>query len=499
MAIYDLVAPARGRRLRLAYLEASLAGRGGAERPAPTRPARDVIAAAPVTGALRASSTATGLGLAHARSPVASSCARASEAPLPKPHGLLPWSPACTLDGRTGVRIEDISFTSTRPPAGSTGSRASRARCRSSGERGGVPGARIDASGPPGPGSGNPPVCYASVAPSRSAAPAPALIPQPAPREPSMISTGELHKGRRPSSSTADLWQILDYHPQSRWAGRLRPGPDQAQEREEGRRSSRSPSRPAERCRGRSWTGARSSSMYLRWRRLPLHGDGDVRAVSTSTRTSSRVAVNYMKDGMTLDRISYDGRPRRGAPDHGRSRRRRDGPGFAGDTATGARKPANDGIGPGRPVPLFVTEGDHDPRRHAHRRVPDPPVAAGRASRPRRARSCPTASRPTGAPGVGRARPRDAAGRSIAPRPPGRCVRASDSRRHRGHPRGSATAVREDPRLCEPLGRGRGWPRDGQLGRPCLLHPSRRQEPAGLRLLREDRQASAFEPQSGMR
>jgi elongation factor P len=66
-----------------------------------------------------------------------------------------------------------------------------------------------------------------------------------------------------------------------------------------------------------------------------------------------------MKDGMTLDRISYEGETLGVelpitvdlvvvATD----------PGFAGDTATGARKPATTETGLIVSVPLFVTEGD---------------------------------------------------------------------------------------------------------------------------------------------
>ena len=47
-------------------------------------------------------------------------------------------------------------------------------------------------------------------------------------------------------------------------------------------------------------------------------------------------------------------------------------PGFAGDTQTGARKPATTETGLVVTVPIFVERGRHDPRRHAHRGVPDP-------------------------------------------------------------------------------------------------------------------------------
>ena len=47
-------------------------------------------------------------------------------------------------------------------------------------------------------------------------------------------------------------------------------------------------------------------------------------------------------------------------------------PGFAGDTQTGARKPATTETGLVVQVPIFVERGRHDPRRHPDRRIPDP-------------------------------------------------------------------------------------------------------------------------------
>ncbi|HZL14922.1 MAG TPA: elongation factor P, partial [Verrucomicrobiae bacterium] len=70
-------------------------------------------------------------------------------------------------------------------------------------------------------------------------------------------------------------------------------------------------------------------------------------------------AVNYMKDGMTLDRISYDGETLGvELPITVDLVVVETDPGFAGDTATGARKPATTESGLVVQVPLFVTEGD---------------------------------------------------------------------------------------------------------------------------------------------
>jgi len=70
-------------------------------------------------------------------------------------------------------------------------------------------------------------------------------------------------------------------------------------------------------------------------------------------------AVNYMKDGMTLDRISHEGETLGvELPITVDLVVVETDPGFAGDTATGARKPATTESGLIVAVPLFVTEGD---------------------------------------------------------------------------------------------------------------------------------------------
>jgi elongation factor P len=70
-------------------------------------------------------------------------------------------------------------------------------------------------------------------------------------------------------------------------------------------------------------------------------------------------AVNYLKDGMTLDRTAYQGETL-GVElpitvDLAVSQTE---PGFAGDTAQGARKSATLETGLVVQVPLFVVEGD---------------------------------------------------------------------------------------------------------------------------------------------
>jgi elongation factor P len=66
-------------------------------------------------------------------------------------------------------------------------------------------------------------------------------------------------------------------------------------------------------------------------------------------------ATSYMKDGMTLDRTSYQGETIGVTVDLLVAQTE---PGFAGDTAQGARKGATTETGLVVQVPLFVNEGD---------------------------------------------------------------------------------------------------------------------------------------------
>ena len=69
--------------------------------------------------------------------------------------------------------------------------------------------------------------------------------------------------------------------------------------------------------------------------------------------------MNYLKDGMQLDRTSYEGETIGiELPITVDLMVAETEPGFAGDTATGARKPATIETGLVVQVPLFVDEGD---------------------------------------------------------------------------------------------------------------------------------------------
>jgi Xaa-Pro aminopeptidase len=102
LAIHDLVA--RAQAATIAYLEASLAAGAEPNGRAADAAARDVIAAAGHSEHF-GHGTGHGIGLATHEAPSLSRAA--SEAPLPSPT-VFSVEPGVYLDGRTGVRIEDL-------------------------------------------------------------------------------------------------------------------------------------------------------------------------------------------------------------------------------------------------------------------------------------------------------------------------------------------------------------------------------------------------------
>ena len=93
-------------------------------------------------------------------------------------------------------------------------------------------------------------------------------------------------------------------------------------------------------------------------------------------------AVGYIVDGMTLDRTTYQGETIGvELPISVEMLVTHTEPGFAGDTQSGARKPATMPTGLVVQVPDLRERGRHHPRRHAHRRIPDARLA--RAPGPR--------------------------------------------------------------------------------------------------------------------
>jgi len=170
-----------------------------------------------------------------------------------------------------------------------------------------------------------------------------------------MISTGELRKGVV-IELDGDLWQILDYH-------HIKMGRGSAQVRIKLKNVKKGSTVEKSFQAGEKWPRAQLDRRPIQF----MYRDGDdfhfMEMESYEQFHLNAVelddAVNYMKDGMTLDRISYEGETLGVelpitvdlvvvATD----------PGFAGDTATGARKPATTESGLIVSVPLFVTEGD---------------------------------------------------------------------------------------------------------------------------------------------
>ena len=170
-----------------------------------------------------------------------------------------------------------------------------------------------------------------------------------------MISTGELKKGVT-IELDGDLWQILDYH-------HIKMGRGSAQVRITLRNIKRGQTIERSFQAGTKWPRATMEKRPVQF----LYRDGDdFHFMDTDTYDQFMLrgeqlgdAVQYMKDGMSVDRTTYQGETigvelpvtvdlNVVATE----------PGFAGDTAQGARKPATLETGLTVSVPLFVSEGD---------------------------------------------------------------------------------------------------------------------------------------------
>ena len=170
-----------------------------------------------------------------------------------------------------------------------------------------------------------------------------------------MISTGELRKGVA-IELDGDLWQILDYH-------HIKMGRGSAQVRITLRNIKRGQTVERSFQAGTKWPRASMERRPVQF----LYRDGNdfnFMDVDTYDQFSLRReqlgdAANYLKDGMTLDRTSYQGETIGvELPVTVDLRVDTTEPGFAGDTAQGARKPATTETGLVVSVPLFVNEGD---------------------------------------------------------------------------------------------------------------------------------------------
>jgi elongation factor P len=170
-----------------------------------------------------------------------------------------------------------------------------------------------------------------------------------------MISTGELRKGVTIELDN-ELWQILDYH-------HIKMGRGSAQVRITLRNVKR------------GQTIERSFQAGTKWPRVQLEtrpvqflyrDDDDFHFMDTSSYDQFMLrgealgdATRFLKDGMTLDRTSYEGETIGvELPVTVDLRVETTEPGFAGDTAQGARKPATTETGLVVQVPLFVNAGD---------------------------------------------------------------------------------------------------------------------------------------------
>ena len=170
-----------------------------------------------------------------------------------------------------------------------------------------------------------------------------------------MISTGELRKGVV-IELDGDLWQILDYH-------HIKMGRGSAQVRIKLRNVRKGSTVEKSFQAGERWPRASMERRPVQF----LYRDGDDFHFMDSDTYDQFIlsaeqlddAVNYLKDAMVVDRVSYQGETIGiELPVNVELEVTETEPGFAGDTASGARKGATLETGLVVQVPLFVTVGD---------------------------------------------------------------------------------------------------------------------------------------------
>ena len=170
-----------------------------------------------------------------------------------------------------------------------------------------------------------------------------------------MISTGELRKGVA-IELDGELWQILDYH-------HIKMGRGSAQVRITLRNIKRGQTVERSFQAGTKWPRA---SMEKRPVQFLYRDDDDFHFMDTDTYDQFSLrgeqlgdVVQYLTDGMMVDRTTYQGETIGvELPVTVDLKVASTEPGFAGDTASGARKPATLESGLVIQVPLFVGEGD---------------------------------------------------------------------------------------------------------------------------------------------
>jgi elongation factor P len=170
-----------------------------------------------------------------------------------------------------------------------------------------------------------------------------------------MISTGELRKGVA-IELDGELWQILDYH-------HIKMGRGSAQVKITLRNIKRGQTVERSFQAGTKWPRA---SMERRPVQFLYRDADDYHFMDIDNYDQFMLrgeqlgeSVQYLKDGMTLERTTYQGETIGvELPVTVDLKVTQTEPGFAGDTAQGARKAATLETGLVIQVPLFVTEGD---------------------------------------------------------------------------------------------------------------------------------------------
>jgi elongation factor P len=170
-----------------------------------------------------------------------------------------------------------------------------------------------------------------------------------------MISTSDLRKGVA-IELEGELWQILDYH-------HIKMGRGSAQVRIKLRNIKRGQTVERSFQSGEKWPRAQLEHRQIQY----LYSDGsDYHFMETESYEQFHLTaeqlddvVNYLKDGLLLERTSYEG-DTIGVelPVTVDLKVIETEPGFAGDTQTGARKAAKLETGLVIQVPIFVSEGD---------------------------------------------------------------------------------------------------------------------------------------------
>jgi elongation factor P len=170
-----------------------------------------------------------------------------------------------------------------------------------------------------------------------------------------VISTGDLRKGIA-IELDGELWQVLDFH-------HIKMGRGSAQIRMKLRNVKKGQTVERSFQAGEKWPRAWLDRRPVQF----LYRDGidhhfmDSESFEQFILTDEQLAdaVAFLKEGMTLDRVSYEGETIGiELPVTVDLLVSETEPGFAGDTASGARKPATLETGHVLQVPLFVQQGD---------------------------------------------------------------------------------------------------------------------------------------------